>query len=288
MIDALSQERLAPYLRACGQDADAALELYAWNGRIGSALFELIQHVEVAVRNAIARALIQHVGTEDWPSRLPTLRRKNGRPVLHPFAVEDIDRAHQRVVQSGKAPTPGRITAELSFGFWRYLLAARYTDDLWIPALRHAFPAVRQRKVLEDEVNRLHQLRNRISHHEPVFARHLRRDANACLDILRWVSRDVEEWALKESRVPEVLREIPPAAFSEFVGHGGEKMTVARDGAVAIGHSGSHHAGLIRRGRLLALHVEEGDTVVAVVTEEHREGDVVEFLAEVLAWGAVR
>jgi len=40
---------------------------------------------------------------------------------------------------------PGKVVAELSFGFWRFLLARRYTASLW-PALRPGFPVPTQRR----------------------------------------------------------------------------------------------------------------------------------------------
>ncbi len=33
-----------------------------------------------------------------------------------------------------------RLVAELSFGFWRYLLSSRYHASLWVPDLHRAFP----------------------------------------------------------------------------------------------------------------------------------------------------
>jgi hypothetical protein len=39
----------------------------------------------------------------------------------------------------------GKVVAELTFGFWRYILAGTYQATLWSPALRHAFPHLRTR-----------------------------------------------------------------------------------------------------------------------------------------------
>ncbi|MGH9023736.1 MAG: hypothetical protein ACRDV9_11680 [Acidimicrobiia bacterium] len=37
-------------------------------------------------------------------------------------------------------PRPGKVVAELSFGFWRYLVTPHYEQSFWVPALDHAFP----------------------------------------------------------------------------------------------------------------------------------------------------
>ena len=48
----LSEERLAPYLEACGGDADRAVELHEWNISLAQVLVCVVAHREVAMRNA--------------------------------------------------------------------------------------------------------------------------------------------------------------------------------------------------------------------------------------------
>lgn len=48
----LSEERLAPYLEACGGDADRAVELHEWNISLAQVLMRDVAHREVAMRNA--------------------------------------------------------------------------------------------------------------------------------------------------------------------------------------------------------------------------------------------
>ncbi|MFJ5222852.1 hypothetical protein [Streptomyces sp. NPDC088400] len=55
----------------------------------------------------------------------------------------DIDKAHQRARRSAAATPRGKIIAELSFGFWRFLLARQYRASLRpSTALAHALPRV--------------------------------------------------------------------------------------------------------------------------------------------------
>lgn len=162
----LAVPRVATYLDACQGDLDRALLLYRWNASLAGALWETLGHAEVLLRNAIHDALTTRHG----------IRRNAG------FWFDDVDReldqrardeiisAKRRAHRSaGAGVPPGKIVAELPFGFWRYLLARRYSSTLW-PAIRHAFPHLpgRDRVQLERPVIRLHQVRNRIAHHEPL------------------------------------------------------------------------------------------------------------------------
>ncbi|WP_232807276.1 hypothetical protein [Geodermatophilus chilensis] len=56
------------------------------------------------------------------------------------------------------------------FGFWRYLSSAAHEKTLWVPALHHAFPSGTDRAAhVDGPVGRLHDLRNRVAHHEPLL-----------------------------------------------------------------------------------------------------------------------
>lgn len=105
------------------------------------------------------------------------------------------------------------MVAELSFGFWRYLLTQRYTDPLWIPHLRHGFPGLpphADRAAVHDSVEPLVRLRNRIAHHEPIHARDLETDAKRLIIVTGWMSGDTRRWMMTWSRIPAVLSTKPP------------------------------------------------------------------------------
>jgi Abi-like protein. len=57
------------------------------------------------------------------------------------------------------------------FGFWRYLSTAAHHHPLWIPYPHTAFTAGTSRTAVDHPVGRLHHLRNRIAHHEPLLRR---------------------------------------------------------------------------------------------------------------------
>lgn len=69
----------------------------------------------------------------------------------------------------GRKALPGKVIAQLTFGFWRYLTSAAHEVTLWRPALHHAFPTGTSRPDVDTRVGRLHELRNRVAHHEPLL-----------------------------------------------------------------------------------------------------------------------
>ena len=51
-------------------------------------------------------------------------------------------------------------------------------------------------------LNDLRKLRNRIAHHEPIFARRLLEDHQRILDVTGWFSPPARTWIERHSRVP--------------------------------------------------------------------------------------
>jgi hypothetical protein len=170
----LSRPRYAVYLAAASGDPARALALYDWNAEISAALLRDLAHVEVGLRNAYDRALIQHwQGPPHWTSAyrvvFPTLyRTRSGRRVdINVKPRESVERALDAA--GGPSAPPGKVIAELMFGFWRYLSSAAHEKSLWVPVLHNAFVPGTNRRDVDRPVGRLHQLRNRVAHHEPVL-----------------------------------------------------------------------------------------------------------------------
>jgi hypothetical protein len=203
----LSAERLAPYQLATGGDPEKALRLYEWNAQVGAAFLEILGHLEIVLRNALDRQL------QAWHTaqRRPDRWYDDPRGVLDDHRREDISTARERLQRDGKSETPGRIIAELPFGFWRFLLGRRYQNTLWAPALRHAFPGLKPqlRADVYDLVDALSRLRNRIAHHEPVHQLDLARHHQGLLRLAGYVDADVRAWIDSVSRVEDVLSSRP-------------------------------------------------------------------------------
>lgn len=204
----LSPERLAPYRALAGSDLAAALSLYEWNAELSGAWWSVIGDVEVLLRNAMHERLMQ------------LSRRRFGEPcwyldpggLFSEEAQRAIESARWQVYRSGRAETPSRVVTELSLGFWRFLLAARYERSLWVPVLRDAFPHLKgrgMRREAHEGIHRLHGLRNRIAHHEPIHNRPLEGLHKVALRAAGWICPDTAEWIRGRSRVQGLLERKP-------------------------------------------------------------------------------
>lgn len=191
--DLLTAERLGSYLRWSGGDLESAFALYEWNMTASAAVMHTTGMVEVVVRNAMDRALQELETKRGWPSWI------DGAPLDHRGRA-DIRKARDRATRFGKDPeVHGKVVAELTLGFWRYLVASRYLTTMWTPALHRAFrhgPAdklQRQRRV-DQHLKNLLWIRNRAAHHEPIHRRDLARDRAAAIEVATWVDREAGAW----------------------------------------------------------------------------------------------
>jgi hypothetical protein len=204
----LSAERLSVYRTAVGGDLEKAVRLYEWNRDLASALGATLGDVEVVVRNAM------HEQLTAWSTS------RHGQPwwyldpgaVLTDRATKDITKARDRATYDGKPETPGRVVAELGFGFWRYMLASRYDRVLWLPCLRQAFPGLRGRGVRRDVEHLMHLLydaRNRIAHQEPMHNRPVAQVRSAAMEVVEWVCPVAKRWIEGRCAVRAVLSRRP-------------------------------------------------------------------------------
>ncbi|WP_244881209.1 Abi family protein [Micromonospora maris] len=199
-----SPERLGPYQAAVGGDLDQAVALYEWNAKMSGVFWITLGHVEVLIRNAMHRQLT------DWSTQAHGEPRWYLDPgqVLAPRRREEIAEARRRATRDGRQETPGRVVAELTFGFWRYLLISSYDRSLW-PHLRNAWPSKQLRREVHNPVADLHEFRNRIAHHEPIYNRPLRELHTKALDLASWTCPDTAAWISSRCDVLAVLATRP-------------------------------------------------------------------------------
>jgi hypothetical protein len=200
----LSTERLGPYRVACNDDLTAAVALYRWNAEVSAALGTTLGHLEVLLRNAMHRELTE------WSTRQNSEARWYLDPgqVFTPEARRDIAKARERVTRNGREETPGRVVAELPFGFWRFLLATRYDGTLWRWCLHRPFGR-RSRREIYGAVQELHGARNRMAHHEPMFNRRLEELRATVVQVAEWICPVTATWIAEGCRVQQVLADRP-------------------------------------------------------------------------------
>jgi hypothetical protein len=213
----LTTDRLTSYLMVSGGDVPKAIALYDWNTGISGAFHEDIGRFEVIVRNAFDHALVAHGAMQGW--RIPWYRRSQLFTGKHRRrALEDIATARSRARRKGHPEVHGKVIAELNFGFWRFLCSRLYLTSLWVPTLVAAFPhhpragdAREIRRDVEDRMQRLHFLRNRIAHHEPIHQRNLQLDHDSLIEVSGWICADTQAWIAATSRTLGVLARHPVA-----------------------------------------------------------------------------
>ncbi len=203
LLDLLTTGRMSSYSSATGSPS-AALRLYEWNMHASASVMELTGIVEIVARNALDRELAawarRRLDTPEWFGRAPLDQR----------GTRDVSKAEDRSRRAGAPGEHGRVVAELSFGFWRYLVGSRYHASLWVPDLHRAFPygprdlRARRREV-ERRMRELHFVRNRAAHHEPIHHRDLGRDLTFALELLGWVHPVAAEWAARVTTLRAVV-----------------------------------------------------------------------------------
>jgi hypothetical protein len=204
LIEAISPERFQPFLHRCGGNRTRALRLYAWDSEMARALQSPLRDLEVSLRNALHRQLVGRHGQEAWWEVQRARPNHKGEDMLAQ-AQETLDRRRPY-----RPYGPCDIVAQLSFGFWVSLLGQgggeNYEMKYWNSSLRHLFREHRGgRHALYHQFQFMLTLRNRIAHHECIFQRHLERDLDTALRLLRYVSPEMAARHEKYGQVPDVL-----------------------------------------------------------------------------------
>ena len=202
-----SQERLQPYRWAVGGDLARAIELYEWNAQVSAAFWVTLGHVEVLVRNAMHEHLM--VWSQDNHGDHRWYIDHGG--VFTGRTLADIGKARQRARSRNRQETSGGVVAGLTLGFWRYLLTKPYDRSLWIPCLRHVWPTQPLRNNVHDPLAKLHELRNRIAHQEPIHNRHLSELHTTTLTVARWTCPETAKWIEKQCTVSQIISQRPTA-----------------------------------------------------------------------------
>lgn len=196
----LSPERFKEYVDAADGDLDVASRLYEWNAEVSAALFEIIHHFEVLLRNEIVRQLERHGQSANLPPGVPWTR-----------GARSLDEVEGRLKQQGKAVTAGRIYAGLTFGFWRKMfIASDENEELWRHALSFVFRHSRaERAVIANYLESINQLRNRIAHHGSLIELDTRVEGQKIIRLSGWIDPAASVWIKSIERVTALSKRRP-------------------------------------------------------------------------------
>ncbi len=178
----LSAGRFGTYLSAAQGSRSLALALYEWNARLGAAFLHDLGHLEVGLRNAYDQVLcIATVRGDSHWTEIPTMLKlfpvvmKNDAVQHRLVDVNEIprtqiQRARKDASRSGNiTPIPGKVVAEVMFGFWTYLTSNAHEKTIWVPCLHTAYPIKTDRRKIHQTLYELREFRNRVAHHEPLL-----------------------------------------------------------------------------------------------------------------------
>ena len=188
----LTNERLSRYLAETNDDLAAALDLYERNTRLAEALYTPFQCMEVCLRNTLHNLLSERYG-EDWAITATLSLSTNSQRML-----DEALREHQQ-------PTSGDVVASLKFAFWVSLVGRHYDSTLWRQLLHRGFRVGggRRRSDVHGRFNALRRFRNRIAHHEPIYARAMQMHGEV-IEAIGWMCTDTQQWAQHQSRFHDV------------------------------------------------------------------------------------
>jgi hypothetical protein len=189
----LHTERIDSY-RQDGADEALTLSRYTLNMALSEALYPVLQFAEIALRNVVHKAMTARCQTDTWYDHA------NAR--LLGWQNQKVAEAKISLQQNGKQITPGRIVAELNFGFWTGFFNLGHGQTgvghyLARRAFPHAPAADQDFHKLGQRWKKVRDLRNRVFHHERIIhwndlnARH-----QAILEIIAWMSPELNDLAV--------------------------------------------------------------------------------------------
>ena len=203
---AISTERLTPYYARSRGDQWVAIRLYERNTKLSEALYGVLQGLEVLLRNSIHNKLSKDIGAEDWYEQVPFFESER----------DEIEKAKKTISDRPAPITPGRVVAELNFGFWVRMFSGQYEKQFWVKHLHSIYAMSMQRTVLHDRLTQIKTLRNRIAHHETLIKRDVSKDYADILEAIRWISPNTRAWVEStnsfETRFAERIPKKPKAA----------------------------------------------------------------------------
>ncbi len=189
-LDDISQARLSSYRSFFAPKDDAALYgIYCWNEAVSSCFMRLIGVLEISMRNRFHNALSTRLwdparssGTQasnDWYNRLPLGKKSDDQ-------IKAMTHVRHKGVQvpKRKPPSPNKVVAGLTYGFWSKLLDV-HADNAgqkidWGKLLLEIVPNHHQRTeaywgkqahqdALYARIDHVGDLRNRVAHFEPLW-----------------------------------------------------------------------------------------------------------------------
>ena len=224
-----SYSRISRYLKAAKGDKQKAQAMYYANARIARSFQPLLSFFEVVLRNQLHYAIAGHYGDVQWlihqkagfmsDSSLEYTDKKTGEPRINDYLRRSVERAETTLTDKGHNITAGRIIAELNLGFWNSLFETHHYALLrGVPCtIFNSLPTGLGRKGINNRIRKIRQLRNRVSHNEPICFEdrefsmaYAKSQYKTICDFLSWIDPEIIT-SLEKEDLNHVLSEIADA-----------------------------------------------------------------------------
>lgn len=223
----LHVSRMSTYMSAAQGDSGLAIDLYLWNVRVSAAVFETLCITEVIFRNAVDAALREWNPTRgDYPAEWTTHAAAPLNSLTAGAIPPARNNAHKaRAKRDAQHPrkeaevTHDDVVAQLTFGVYAKLMPSLDESDstfdrrviLWNEALQGTFSGRpgEDNRVHAGRIERLHALRNRVAHAEPLLDVNFRSRIRDMVRIVDSINPALSGWVSGNTRVHDVLRDRP-------------------------------------------------------------------------------
>lgn len=181
----ISADRLATYSTLLGcNDLDKAVGAYYWNKALGGSVYTFLQCLEVSLRNSLHIEAKNKFNRETWYEHVCTTvgnkvrreQQRRGKPSTKTENETKIKNAVDKLRKNKKIVSSSNVISTLTLGFWVNLFKNDYYSAnqslLWPELLPKVFPNAHRSKELRSyysDLKEINQLRNRFSHHEPLW-----------------------------------------------------------------------------------------------------------------------
>lgn len=211
LVRGLSAERLAGYRVDPADTNREVAARYLWNVAIAESLHTCLHFAEVTLRNAINQEMSVKFSNPMWFEDPAVVAQTTIVGILK--IREDIEKEARQEGRPAPIILAGDLVAKASFGFWVSFFYGAYlnpANPLWSGhSLKRVFPhatsEARKPKELRKMLEKIRRLRNRVSHHEPVWNRTRLVTAHAEIhEVIRWMNPEMEVLASQLDRFQAV------------------------------------------------------------------------------------
>lgn len=223
----ISKPRLLSYsLITNNKSSKELIGAYSWNKHVSTSIYPILQCLEVTLRNELNRSISKHFNMSDWYTYLlrkggdekfskkrakeselenkffrknitPGKRGEREKWTSHHESM--LNNARSVLLKEKKKCTPNAIVAELTFGFWVKLFEQTYRGKneettIWPHLEKKVFPNLasneRESSIIFNKLDELKNLRNRMSHHEPIWKTAKVKNKNEAIEYLNSIVDD--------------------------------------------------------------------------------------------------